>query len=298
MENNNNGRGVFYGVIGVATLIVAIIGATFAYFAAQTNTEDNAIRASAAIVELDIATHSATNLGANMIPVEADGTTQSTVAGAAAAATEYATLFPRFPSAGSEDTDDAGRAACTDLLGNRICSIYTFTVSNPSTASQQIFGFLTVKSNTFSNLKYAVFKGTPTQIGATDDQWKVLDSTTVAGYVPVDGNYDIDDGAIVKSMANVPQSATGDNPGDFTATTTDNNRYIPAMTVTLAANDNQTGGDDEVTYTVLLWIEETGLNQTTDDSSADGTTPKSFEGGIFINTGGESGVTATLKLAG
>ncbi len=37
--NENNGKGLFYGVIGVATLIVAIIGATFAYFnASQTNT--------------------------------------------------------------------------------------------------------------------------------------------------------------------------------------------------------------------------------------------------------------------
>lgn len=34
----NNGKGIFYGVIGVATLIVAIIGATFAFFSAsQTN---------------------------------------------------------------------------------------------------------------------------------------------------------------------------------------------------------------------------------------------------------------------
>ena len=32
---NNNGRGIFYGVIGVATLVVAIIGATFAYFSAS-----------------------------------------------------------------------------------------------------------------------------------------------------------------------------------------------------------------------------------------------------------------------
>ena len=29
-EQRNNGKGVFYGVIGVATLVVAIIGATFA----------------------------------------------------------------------------------------------------------------------------------------------------------------------------------------------------------------------------------------------------------------------------
>ena len=38
-ENNRKGPGVFYAVVGVATLVVAIIGATFAFFSAQaTNT--------------------------------------------------------------------------------------------------------------------------------------------------------------------------------------------------------------------------------------------------------------------
>lgn len=40
MENKNNGKGIFYGVIGVATLIVAIIGATFAYFTATAGSND------------------------------------------------------------------------------------------------------------------------------------------------------------------------------------------------------------------------------------------------------------------
>ena len=35
---NKNGQGIFYGVIGVATLVVAIIGATFAYFSAAVTT--------------------------------------------------------------------------------------------------------------------------------------------------------------------------------------------------------------------------------------------------------------------
>mgnify|MGYP003312611361 CR=1 FL=1 len=38
---NNNGRGIFYGVIGVATLVVAIIGATFAYFSATVTDTGN-----------------------------------------------------------------------------------------------------------------------------------------------------------------------------------------------------------------------------------------------------------------
>ena len=43
---NKNGQGIFYGVIGVATLVVAIIGATFAYFSASANVTggDNVIK--------------------------------------------------------------------------------------------------------------------------------------------------------------------------------------------------------------------------------------------------------------
>ena len=37
---NNNGRGIFYGVMGVATLVVAIVGATFAYFTATVKYND------------------------------------------------------------------------------------------------------------------------------------------------------------------------------------------------------------------------------------------------------------------
>ena len=42
-ENNRKGPGVFYAVVGVATLVVAIIGATFAYFSAQASTNQNDI---------------------------------------------------------------------------------------------------------------------------------------------------------------------------------------------------------------------------------------------------------------
>ena len=49
----NNGRGIFYGVIGVATLIVAIIGATFAYFSASI-TKNNIKNIASTSLELEI----------------------------------------------------------------------------------------------------------------------------------------------------------------------------------------------------------------------------------------------------
>ena len=45
-ENNKKGPGVFYAVVGVATLLVAIIGATFAYFSASTSAGDGTIKGS------------------------------------------------------------------------------------------------------------------------------------------------------------------------------------------------------------------------------------------------------------
>ena len=39
MENNSR-KGIFYGLVGVATLVVAIIGATYAYFSVTQTSED------------------------------------------------------------------------------------------------------------------------------------------------------------------------------------------------------------------------------------------------------------------
>ena len=39
--DNNKSRGIFLGVLSVATLIVSIIGATFAYFVASANGKES-----------------------------------------------------------------------------------------------------------------------------------------------------------------------------------------------------------------------------------------------------------------
>lgn len=150
MENNNNGRGIFYGVIGVATLIVAIIGATFAYFSAQANSDVNAVTAAGAKVGLEF-TDVKTGLKTDLIPVN-----------------EGLSGFLTKP--GVSETD------CKDNVGNNICSTYTFTVTNPSTntASQRIYVTLTPSVNTFGTLYYAIYKGTAAQVIGTDHDFNVM----------------------------------------------------------------------------------------------------------------------------
>ena len=50
--DNKNGQGIFYGVIGVATLVVAIVGATFSFFSATANSNIDALTAAGSNVTL------------------------------------------------------------------------------------------------------------------------------------------------------------------------------------------------------------------------------------------------------
>ena len=106
-ERNNNGRGIFYGVIGVATLVVAIIGATFAYFTASASNE-NKITGNMATINMGIEVKKAVDPGATtgLIPMS------NNMIEAAVSATNV----------------------CTDDNGNAVCQIYKVTVTNQSTA--------------------------------------------------------------------------------------------------------------------------------------------------------------------
>ena len=82
-ENNRKGPGVFYAVVGVATLVVAIIGATFAYFSAQATATGDTITggtnndlASALSVTVTRVNKTPTNAASiDLVPANIDGTT-------------------------------------------------------------------------------------------------------------------------------------------------------------------------------------------------------------------------------
>ena len=128
---NRNGQGIFYGVIGVATLVVAIIGATFAYFSA-TGTSNTNFTGEASAAGLTVAIERVDN-----------------------SATEK--LIPL-------NTGDLGKAitghsgtACEDEAGNTACHLYKVTVSTVSTATITVNGtitFTTGSESGFNALKW------------------------------------------------------------------------------------------------------------------------------------------------
>lgn len=144
----NNGKGIFYGVIGVATLIVAIIGATFAFFSAsqtnsdtiQGNTLDVAGNFTLAVEKITF--DDATAPSNDLVPAELDGS-------------------------GTEGINRALTANC-EKDGYTGCHLYKITATSGQklTTASITIDSLTTTAGTKTNWKYSVFKGS--QDNATD----------------------------------------------------------------------------------------------------------------------------------
>lgn len=218
MNNNeemNNNQGIFYAVIGIATLVVTIVGATFAFFSASANSPVNAVSTNSATVSLGF-TPVDTGIKGALIPVD-----------------ETLSRFASVVGTGAND--------CKDDNGNNICSVYQFTISNPSTtASQRIYVTLTPNVNKFTNLRYAVFKG---------------DNATIKASSPY---YDVD-GTPVTTVSNATSNIIGAN-GDLVisnATLTCDS----TTPITLQPLEQVLAPSSSVTYTIVLWLHETGKDQ-------------------------------------
>lgn len=146
---NNNGKGIFYGVIGVATLIVAIIGATFAYFTATTQSGQyvtgTAATASLAVsvqrmtgYSLGEGAESATAAKFTMVPQLDKGLSQAIV-GTTVDGVNGAGAWGTKIEGGSTSTTPHN-TACIDDNGSLVCSIYKITVQNTGSAAIDING--------------------------------------------------------------------------------------------------------------------------------------------------------------
>lgn len=149
---NRKGSGIFLGVVSVATLVVAIIGATFAYFSASVSSNEGAIGATAyefdvKVTEIKmIQPGKVDNLG-GIIPMNVN--TQVSGKGMLL----YA-------------LNDAAQK-CVDSNNYQVCALYEATLSNGG--SKDVTLNLTVKTDTnvagsggeaFSDLTFQALNGT------------------------------------------------------------------------------------------------------------------------------------------
>lgn len=124
-KNNSRGRGIFYAVIGISTLIVAIVGATFAYFTASQNTGNGVISGNMANIEFDLVVEKVLDPGASsgLIPLSNS-------------------MVETAINDTTDTTDLAVNDTCVDDNGNAVCQIYKITVTNNSSAVMFVDGYV------------------------------------------------------------------------------------------------------------------------------------------------------------
>lgn len=122
--HNEDKRGIFFGVVGVLTLIVAIIGATLAYFSINVRSEDDALTVQAASVQIVYEDGNKLDVQ-NIIPSTKDIALRT---------------FNRYLE-GDTYTSEAGNVPyekCIDDNNNVVCGVYEFTLTNNGTNPAEI----------------------------------------------------------------------------------------------------------------------------------------------------------------
>lgn len=149
--DNNNGKGIFYGVIGVATLVVAIIGATFAYFSATVTPTDGSDDISGA-TNNDIAGNMSLTV-TRILPANSTG---------ANGATATKGLVPANIDGTIGQINNAVAAGCVDANnGFTGCHVYKITASSSTavgTANINLKNFSVTATDT-DDWKFAVYRG-------------------------------------------------------------------------------------------------------------------------------------------
>lgn len=143
MSKDGKTKDIFFGIVAVATLIVAIIGATLAYFSITASSNEGAINATAATVSIEY------NDG-QQVTAQADKLIPA----------DFETVVKPVYEANVRDAGYSDNLAdtgniCIDSNSKQVCSAYRFTVT--SDLQRTITATLNNESNGFTYLHYALY---------------------------------------------------------------------------------------------------------------------------------------------
>lgn len=272
---NRKNRKFFVSIIYVATLVVTLIGSTFAYFSAMTQSDDNAVSLNAAVYRLEL-TDDTSLIKAQIIPSK-----EKYVNLAIKRLDEKGTFLKPYQENGKTIIEDT---VCIDDNLNEICSIYTFTVINPMTDMELPIQLkLKPTVNTFTNMKYKVIK----IVNNEETGYEVIELTPARWLV--DDRYEIDSetGAYVKDEFG--NKIEKDNFAELSVSTI----LVEGLNETLPKAES-TSNPSTATYSIVMWVEEIEKDQTEQDSG------QIFAGGIIVETAGEdgNGITGVFSAGG
>lgn len=246
---------IFTLIVIVATVILLAVGSTFAYFTATISSEENAVSFGAAVFTMDLK-DDISLIKTQLIPSAEKYVDASTIY----RLDENKNFIKPYRL---NEEFVYKETACIDDNLNEICSIYTFTVINPMENMElPLYVTLIPSVNTFENLhikvvdeeKNVIMEKTPVKFGDPEISGETPDEKEVA--VPLTG---------IKPL---PEATIDEETKELIAS--------------------------KATYSIIMWIDETGSNQTKQDSG------QMFAGKINIMASDEKGggITGVFSAAG
>lgn len=316
-NNERKGRGLFYGVVAVATFIIMAVGATFAYFAATASSANTSITTGSTSLNLELLSYETAWMKDDLIPTDTD------VVEYAFANQNDTTASKKVCYDDSENVvdcssesvartevpeDELNNTLCVDDYGNSVCSVYVFQVINDNASPQTMSFDIIGQRNDFSNLMAMAFEISAPDTSASDytayntdsfgdpTNFTVMNGTTqVDTYTPVYVNRI----GVVKNILNYTGSdaATDANgeakdralvhvglEGEYDAPTDDN----LSDRTTSVANGVSIGSGETRTYAIVLYIYNQNYAQSEDEDSI-------FNGSISVTTGDGQGVSGYIS---
>lgn len=325
MDNNQNqknnifsetkGRGLFYGVIAIATFIVMAVGATFAYFTATTQSMNSAVQTGSTTLQLKYISYGTAWSKSDLIPANT-------------AVVEYSVEKQHDETTTTEADEDGvystngNNTLCKDDFGNSICSVYVFQVTNSANSPQSVSLNVVSQVNGFASLNAMAYEialpedrtnydkvegangvndpifadgdsdETPNAVKVTDGYGTVL---AASQYTPIYINRN----GVTKTLLQYVESKEEDKIIKRPA--------IDRALVSLAeegadlmeaeqrtakiADDIEIEGGETKTFAIVLYIKNANIDQTETDAE------KTFQGQVVVSSGdGSSGVSGSIGL--
>lgn len=319
MENNkgqnekvateNKGRGLFYGVIAIATFIVMAVGATFAYFTATTNSMNSAVQTGSTTLQLQYISYGTAWMKNDLIPAD------TTVV-------EYS--FENQNDTTMTETVNMSNGLCKDDFGNSICSVYVFQVTNSANSPQSVSLNVVSEENGFASLNamaYEIklpvdtsdYESQENNNGTNDPTFRTnSEDVTVGAIDVVDGDGTLLDeskyneiyinrNGVEKTLLKWIESKDNDlgttvkKPAiDRTLVPINEENQYSDVTERTAkiADDITIDGKETKTFALVLYVKNLDLDQTSTDAA------KRFTGQMIVSSGdGSTGVSGTISAS-
>ncbi|MEE3343318.1 MAG: hypothetical protein VZS44_04420 [Bacilli bacterium] len=291
IENKQKRNNTFNIVIGISTLLIAILGATFAYFSATATSRENDVNVKSAYVSISY--DGGTEIKAsNLIP----STERVAVKMYQKAVESVGTVEDEIAFLDQDAyTNDVTRR-CIDTKGREVCYVYQFTIESDGAegGNTDISGAIKINQNEFDNLSYVVYE---VEFETDDEGHELVDKfgnkivkengyTVVSEFDQIDGNPDHEDMDPNFTVFEKPFDNRSDD-GNYLSTTYPvaclfgfSDTYLTSSKDSLDRCKNLSITNKAThTFQILIWLKEVGRVQPEQGLTFQGTVNLEVPGG-------------------